>query len=833
MSQATGPTATPATPAPVATPPIPLETSLLFLIPTLNGIPILAPLDEQIPKVLTLGGTIQLGCVVAHKGSDPAPAPPGLMVQYRVDDVVVAGPAPWNSQVPWDSRSVPSQAHTISVDPVDALANGELLQPRCLSFIVHNLDTGGAPTWDEPHQVHVCNPGFRQLISSQRPVAVPWPGRLPGLDPMPLPAPVGSVVQAQTASDLRNPQYWTAEAVVGAPGGGLYRPNLQWFRTGAGHVTTLPMYARGPVNAEDAAEPDSRQPWFCGKRPRGTITPYATYVPHPLTGGWVFITVGGRVGVLERDGDTRTIFGPVNKRHWEVVPTPPPYVWTDKTVTPGQRADDHDFVGQLASPPLHAPTDICQWPGDPDRWLIADYEGDRIALLDLRNTPQAFVQKGANPPWLTTFVTGGFHGPQSICVVNGLLYVADTENCAIKTVDLTTKTVTTVAGGSLHGGTPPPRSAVTPQLYPANVPGGNPAQNQSDWMLYPQAIRPTHDGKIVIVENLTAAVKVLDHSDGHVTLLRTRIIDSLSAANNPWTWLEVDSGGLAGPVDDVFVPLVGGQGNAHIERIAIDGTLCGAMLPGKGTRYDGLQEATEPDNGRHYPWAIGIDRTGAIITSGMGSESPIVLRRRTTGDQAPGPNGSWLQGQLIWRLGTHPAFGMNVRPSFQSSHGVFGSNRLGTLTVDQAAKLWTDIAASVGPQQAYWIWREQICYGSLFGVPRPELDGQPLWDLARYILEASCLPVPPLPARPAIGPAPQISGLSLSRTPTGDVVVSWSPATFGVLRYARPGQTSPLGRSWDVGFGNVTIANVPSGPLTWWLTVVDGTGASATVTALA
>ena len=835
MSPATGPTSTPATPVPVATPPIPQETSLLFLIPAINGTPILAPLDEQIPRVLQATGLVTLGCRVTHKGSDPvgvSAVPPGLMVQYRVDDVIVAGPAPWNVSIPWDTATIAGGTHTIAVDPVDGGAGADLLQPRCFAFIVDN-PASPAPSWAFPQQIHVCNPGFRQLISSQRPVAIPWPGRLPPLDTLPLPPASGTTLPVPSPASLRSSQWWTAEAIVGAPGGGLYRPNLQWFRTRNQKPVAIPFYARGPVNAEDAAGPDTRQPWFCGRRPRGTVTPYTTFAPHPLTAGWVFVTVGGRVGVLDRDGDTRTIFGPVNRRHWEVTPTAPPYLWTDKTVTMGERLEDHDFVGQLVGPPMNAPTDIVQWPGDPDRWLIADYEGDRICLLDLRNTPQAFVANGVGTPRLTTFLGGGeFHGPQSLCVVNGLLYVADTENCAIKTVDLTTLTVTTIAGGALAGTTPPGRSTVTPSAYPPNVPGGNPPQNQSDWMLYPQAIRPTHDGKIVIAENLTAAVKILDPTDGSVTLLRTRIIDALSAANNPWVWLEVDKDGLAGPVDDVFVPLVGGQGNAHIERIGIDGTLYGAMLPGKGTRYDGFQDQTEPDNGRHYPWAISIDRTGAILTTGMGSESPIVLRRRTTGDQAPGPNGSWLQGQLVWRLGTHPAFGMNVRPSFQSTHGVFGSSRLGTLTVDQAAKLWTDIVANSSPAQAYGIWLHEIQHGTIFGVPRPEITGQTAWDLARFILESSCVPIPPMPLRPTAGQSPQIQSWTVQREPSASstVVSNWTDPMPGVLRYCQQGQTSPLGRAWDVGLGYVTIQNVPPGPLTWFLTVVGPDGGFATFT---
>lgn len=807
------------------------------MVPALNGTPILAPLDEQIPKILEVAGSVQLSCLVTHKGSDPAPAPQGLIVQYRVDDQIAAGPTPWNVPVTWDSSTIGSGAHTIAVDPVDAGAGGDLLQPRCFQFV-----TGVAPDWTQPQTIHVCNPGFRQLISSQRPVAVRWPGRMPAVDTLPLPSPQGSVVQPTAGSTLRDPKWWTAEAVVGAPGGGLYRPNLQWFRTKTGAVVTLPMYARGPVNAEDAAEPTSRQPWFCGQRPRGTISPYVTYVQHPLGAGWVFVDVAGRVGVLERDGDTRTIFGAVNRRHWDLIPTPPPYLWTDKTITQAQRDQDHDFVGGTTQH-LQAPTDICQYPGDPDRWLIADYEGDRIALLDLRDSPQAFVQKGqTSAPKLTTWAGGAagyqdgtradarFHGPQSLVADGQRIYVCDTENCAIRVIDLATDQVETLTGGHFAGVTPPARSTVTPQLYPPHIPGGNPSGNRNAWMLYPQALRLTSTRNLVVVENLTASVKIVDAVTGDWSLLRTRIIDQLSAANNPWTWIECDKDGLAGPVDDVFVPLVGGQGNAHIDRIGIDGKLYGNALAGKGSRYDGQADQVEPDNGRHYPWAVSIDRTGALITTGMGSESPIVIRRRTTGDQAPGPNGSWNQGQLIWRLGTHPAFGMNVRPSFQSSHGVFGSNRLGTLTVDQAAKLWIDIVAQVGANQAYWIWREQIREGTLFGVPRPELDGQPLWDLARFILEASCLPVPALPIRPAIGAPPSVTQFSIQRSNPSTIFARWDPQLSGVLRYCQQGQTSPLGRAWDVGLGSIVIQNVPPGPLTWFLTVVDSTGASGTVT---
>ena len=55
---------------------------------------------------------------------------------------------------------------------------------------------------------------------------------------------------------------------------------------------------------------------------------------------------------------------------------------------------------------------------------------------------------GSGTPELAdgTYDKAAFNRPQGMCLVGDTLYVADTENHAIRAVDLKAKTVTTVAG---------------------------------------------------------------------------------------------------------------------------------------------------------------------------------------------------------------------------------------------------------------------------------------------------------------------------------------------------------------------------------------------------
>ena len=80
------------------------------------------------------------------------------------------------------------------------------------------------------------------------------------------------------------------------------------------------------------------------------------------------------------------------------------------------------------------------------RLFIADTAHNRLVLTDLQGRNAKPIGNGVPELVDGSFEKAGFHRPQGMCLVGETLYVADTENHAIRAVDLKAKTVTTVAG---------------------------------------------------------------------------------------------------------------------------------------------------------------------------------------------------------------------------------------------------------------------------------------------------------------------------------------------------------------------------------------------------
>jgi DNA-binding beta-propeller fold protein YncE len=88
--------------------------------------------------------------------------------------------------------------------------------------------------------------------------------------------------------------------------------------------------------------------------------------------------------------------------------------------------------------------------------VLADVEGKRLFVADTaHNRIVVSDTQGRNPKTIGTGAPGlvdgpydkaGFNRPQGMCVVGETLYVADTENHAIRAVDLKARSVSTIAG---------------------------------------------------------------------------------------------------------------------------------------------------------------------------------------------------------------------------------------------------------------------------------------------------------------------------------------------------------------------------------------------------
>ncbi|SIO59484.1 Thiol-disulfide isomerase or thioredoxin [Singulisphaera sp. GP187] len=83
--------------------------------------------------------------------------------------------------------------------------------------------------------------------------------------------------------------------------------------------------------------------------------------------------------------------------------------------------------------------------------FIADTAHNRIVLTDLDGRKAVVVGSGGIGLVDGDYAKAEFNRPQGLCLVENTLYVADTENHAIRAIDLKTKKVSTVAGTGQQG----------------------------------------------------------------------------------------------------------------------------------------------------------------------------------------------------------------------------------------------------------------------------------------------------------------------------------------------------------------------------------------------
>lgn len=858
MSQV--PTATPTAPVPITTPGVPAETSLSWLIPVVNGKALVDYTTKSDFRFATVHGTFTVASVLTSKGGVAVPAPAGTMVRILVDDLPASSPAPLGTTVTIDSTRWPDGTHAIAIDVVDAGPGGERLSPRCIPFAVDNVPV--VPRNADSQRVPMASLVYHQMTFSPRVAWMQYQGRVPFPPSIPLAAPVG--VPVVVAPDLlRLPQYWTGVSLTRA-NSGLYRPSLHVYTSGDGHVFTAPHYPRGGASSEAQRPQNDAMDWWTGDRGAGDVSPYSSFIADPRGSGWVGVDISGSVFTLGVNGKVKALWGPWNRRRWERScvschtnttpkppghddPTMPPRWWHDATATPAQRLADKEWLGTFDVRP-NVVNDLALDPSDPDLIYLADTWNHRIARLDLRGTKESLVQKGVGHGRVTTYAGGTagyldgqissarFNKPTSLAIDRGRMWIADRDNCALRVIDMATGEVTTASGGHMATSSRPVESMTRPHIYPA-MPA--PPQTTADWIRFPQCVRVDSAGTPIVSENLTKSVKAIDTVSGTVTFIATSPGDLVSA-NNPWTWIEVDRAGLCGPRDDVLDAWISGRSNAYIGRHSRDGTWHGTLAAGKKDRRGGAQELNEPDfPGRHYPWAVSIDLQGNILTTGFGTSGVGMLRRRVPGDLVHEDGAAFQAGALIHRLGTVPAFGMAVRPSFAMMHGTYGMSSVGGQSFDEAAAWWVATQSMAGPAACLTVGALELQRGWGDGVARPEITGIDAWNYAYFVLRCSDVRGWTMPPKPvATGPGPAIAGVTITRgvaAGTAGVVVTWTTnvPTLGLARYGRG--AAPIGRSWDAEDGFSTqhtqqIQDVPAGPLMWWVTARDDFGRTTIVT---
>jgi thiol-disulfide isomerase/thioredoxin len=94
-----------------------------------------------------------------------------------------------------------------------------------------------------------------------------------------------------------------------------------------------------------------------------------------------------------------------------------------------------------------------------NRLFISDTDHNRIVVTDLKGAFLDAIGNGQEGRTNGSYERATFNRPQGLCLLDGKLYVADTENHEIRAVDLDAKRVTTVAGTGVqshrHSGSGP------------------------------------------------------------------------------------------------------------------------------------------------------------------------------------------------------------------------------------------------------------------------------------------------------------------------------------------------------------------------------------------
>ncbi len=130
----------------------------------------------------------------------------------------------------------------------------------------------------------------------------------------------------------------------------------------------------------------------------------------------------------------------------------------------GRLVEYHRANGTLNETPLkfeleaeHAAITPLRYPGKlladeaSDRLFISDSNHNRIVVTTLAGSLVDVIGSGEPGSANGDFDSAQFNRPQGMCLVDSMLYIADTENHLLRAVDLTARTVTTLAGTGKQG----------------------------------------------------------------------------------------------------------------------------------------------------------------------------------------------------------------------------------------------------------------------------------------------------------------------------------------------------------------------------------------------
>jgi len=731
-----------------------------------------------------------------------------ISLRYTVDNQSV-GPV-LRDDYSWqlDTANVPDGSHAVSVRYVD-----ETPQMPCVTFVERQYSfvvANGGVRADNQRVPAIVPPQLYGPVVPQYADFITYPGFEPHAPAHPLPAqtipPAGGVKPA----DL-----WAEPLVYSTAGAQEAKP--AYWQLANGSIVEEPLLAplnmcddlRVPGGAFDITSPvwELRKSHFDGGQDDASLSSFTVFAPNADGPGFYGISMEGRLLFVNTDGSLTTLAGPVANRSIT------PYYYLDNTIPLKAVRRQQTMIGDFDLP-FNFPTDVAIDPTNHSRMFVADMNNNRIAVVNLSQTPPT-VRTYAGVPGQGGYLDGPeahalFNQPSSIAVANdGTVYVADAMNGAIRAIDREGNVTTLVGQGPLSE---PGRMQVarTPLTYAPRTA----VPFASAYINYPNTIRFDSKGNLVLGETVSETIRYIDLVARTVTTIAQ--LQNTGIAYGEQQWLDVDRKGNVGPVDDVIVSIVRGA-NAGLYRVPITGTTAvpPPTLTAMATNsiYSGhTVKSNQPWTAS--PWSVAIDdEEGRLVVTGMKGAGMVSLRLLQPADPAFQMNApDYVAGRRIWFSGTVPNFPFGSRPSFATVHGFEGHSGLGNVKNfdDLVAMSDTDLGA-------------YLQSGAEGSVPRPEITGNDLRNLIYYIRRTATGGSNAVP-----GPtskdvtAPTITNVVFSQIDSTTAIATWitNEPTIGLVQWGTASGTyfgwSPI-ESTETRNHSVTFSDLPAGRMIYFI----------------
>jgi hypothetical protein len=553
-----------------------------------------------------------------------------------------------------------------------------------------------------------------------------------------------------------------------------------------------------------------------GDRNDNGASPYSNCVSSLDAGNPLYycVSLDGRLYSISGNGLITTIAGLRTKT------ASVPFYWTDHSqATP---TSSQEVIGSFDAMWV-APNDLAIDPRNHRIYYIADTENHRIARVDTTGTPVITTYAGntGSKGYVNGSCTAArFNLPFSLVMQSdGTLYVADQGNNVIRKIT-SSCTVSTLVGIGYPGSPTPEPSTTVVANAPTTYCGtyGTPVAFASAYINYPFAIRLDTTGNLLLDEPATACIRLINPTAQTVTQIAE--LKPKGDSSLGWSWLDVDTQGTIGPVNQVVATaaICGGAACAFKFPETGDPAIPPAKFPLancalSSSIHFGDAGCTLNPYG-HYSWAVAIHRAeGRVAFMGYGSLGVFSFHIRQTSDPTWAYSGTnYSKGRGIWETGTVAGWPWGSRPNYSSVHGHQGFARGGLVeNIDDMVAMPDDstfcsATYAAGTLQAY------LQNGAEGTSTRPEITGNDMRDLTYYVRRLSvnnATTQVAVPGPSCSGTQPVISNVHAGTT------ITWStqvPA-LGVVQYGtNAGQYfawSNIESSYSMSH-SVTLSNLPA-----------------------